>query len=323
MRPSEIRVQRFVFSKFYHFLIIPFLGLLFDQVNVLNNPQRSALTNIQQRGVLHYLKYFFLQLYLFELISFFILAILIKLYSNWFKLNRIRNGLQPLLIHELKWFPLFALSIFVFGPVTNFFRYIFLLYPVHGWKHYFPEFFMSVSMYFNYFIPILVWGYLIVNTDLLMSYLQSERESTDKTLPQPPPEAINQIVKPEKLNDFLNVIEGNTTKGTAIIAVNDILWFEVDRKSYYAISDQETYMIKKTIAELEKELDPDYFFRINRSQLINIGAILNYSYWEFEKYIIRLKGEEDKDFIITRKRFKELKILLTKAKQLTQLPASQ
>jgi len=297
MQEKEIPIKKYVFSKYYHFLIIPFFGLLFDQINVLNNPERSALTNIQHQGILHYLKYFFLQLYLFELISFFILAMLIPVYSRWLKLDKIRVGLNPLLIHELKWFPLFALSIFVFGPITNFFRYIFLLYPAHGWKYYFPDFFMSVSMYFNYFIPIIIWGYVIVNINLLMSYLHREKE--------------------EKTNSYLTVIEGNTAKGTALLSVNDVLWFEVVRKAYYAINNQETYLIKKTIAELEKELDPASFFRINRSQLIHLEAIQNYSYWEFEKYIIRLKGTEDKDFIITRKRFKELKAVIEKAKQLT------
>jgi len=292
MHEKEIPVKKFVFSKYYHFLIIPFFGLLFDQINVLNNPERSALTNIQQQGILHYLKYFFLQLYLFELISFFILAMLISVYSGWLKLDKIRIGLNPLLLHELKWFPLFALSIFVFGPITNFFRYIFLLYPAHGWKYYFPDFFMSLSMYFNYFIPIIIWGYVIVNVNLLMSYLHREKEV--------------------KVKSYLTVIEGNTAKGTALLPVNDILWFEVVRKAYYAINNEGTYLIKKTIAELEKELDPACFFRINRSQLIHIKSIQNYSYWEFEKYIIRLEGKEDKDFIITRKRFKELKAVIEK-----------
>jgi len=320
MRNPEFPVKRFVFSKYYHFLIIPFLGLLFDQINVLNNPQRSALTNIQQQGFQHYLKYFFLQLYLFELISFFILAKLIALYSRWLKMDRITTELKPFLVYELKWFPFFALSIFIFGPITNFFRYVFLVYPSQGWKDYFPHFFMSVPMYFNYFIPIIVWGYLIINIDLLMSYLHREKETTPASVPVTVPsgeaeQAPWKTEAPFNTHNYLTVIEGNTPQGTTIVAVQNILWFEVQRKTYYATNHEETYTIKKTIAELEMELSPDNFFRINRSQLININAIQNYSYWEFEKYIIRLKGREERDFVITRKRFKELKVLLEKAKQ--------
>lgn len=319
MRNPEIPVRQFVFSKFQHFFIVPFLGLLFDQINVLNNPQRSALVNIQKEGFAHYLKYFFLELYVFELISFFILAILIKYYSRLLKLNTVKAGLKALVLHELKWLPLFVLSIFIFGPITNFFRYIFLIYPQHGWKLYFPEFFMTVSMYFNYFIPIIVWGYLIVNTNLLLSYLNRSREErssagiTEFNAFVLPVNDINEQ-NPTVTETYLEVIEGHTLKGTTLLSISDILWFEVQNKTYYANCIAEIYTVKKTIAELEKELNSNQFFRINRSQLININAILTYSYWEFEKYIIRLKNIEDKEFVITRKRFKELKNQLERSK---------
>ncbi|WP_208110951.1 LytTR family DNA-binding domain-containing protein [Pedobacter duraquae] len=280
--------------------MIPFLALLLDQINMINNPQRSPVTGIQQAGFLHYLGYFFRQLYIFELITFAILATLMRLYLKWFNLKEIKLALKPIIIFQLQALPLFLVSILIFGPVTNFFRYLFLLYPTHGWTLYFPEFFMSFSMYFNYLFPIIIWGYLLINIDLLMSYMRR------------PQNFLTTEINTVKCNEdfFLQVIEGFNNQGTMLLGIADIIWFEVEKKHYYAYKSEGKFNIKKTLAELEQELNPKDFFRINRSQIINVAQVKNYSYWEFEKYIIRLTGAADREFVITRKRLKDLKIIL-------------
>ena len=301
MQSKIITIRHFVFSRFYHFLVIPFLALMLDQINMINNPQRSPVIGIRQTGFLHYLRYFVQQLYIFELITFAILALLIRLYLRWFKLKELQLSLKPILLFQLQVLPLFLLSIFIFGPITNFFRYIFLIHPAHGWTRYFPEFFMSFRMYFNYLFPILIWGYLLINTDVLMSYLTRPHE-----------------LKPIPVNgtdgsvttSYLQVLEGFNTQGTMMLSTHEVFWFEVDRKNYYAYDAGGRISIKRTLAELEQELDPKHFFRINRSQIINLNFMKHYSYWEFEKYIIRLTGADDTDFVITRKRLKELKAVL-------------
>lgn len=196
--------------------------------------------------------------------------------------------------------PLFLISILIFGPVTNFFRYLFLMYPNHGWASYFPEFFMSFSMYFNYLFPILIWGYLLINIDLLVSYVSRPQDFLTTE--------INNVTGPE--NSFLQVIDGANNQGNALLVITDIIWFEVEKKNYYAYKSEGKFNIKKTLAELEQELNSKNFFRINRSQIINVSQVRNYSYWEFEKYIIRLTGAPGLEFVITRKRLKELKIIL-------------
>ena len=301
MLPKTIKIRHFVFSRFYHFLLIPFLALLLDQINMINNPQRSPVYGIRTAGFFHYLQYFIQQLYVFELITFAILAVLIRVYLQWFKLKEIKLNIKEVVLFQVKLLPLFLLSIFIFGPITNFFRYYFLLYPLHGWALYFPDFFMSSNMYFNYLFPILIWGYLLINIDLLMSYVTRTREfqpssmSTETSIPA---------------SRFLQIIEGSNNQGSMMLGTNEVLYFEVEKKNYYAHKSSWRYAIKKTLAELEQELNPADFFRINRSQIIGIHHIKNYSYWEFEKYIVRLNGVDETDFVITRKRLKELKLIL-------------
>ena len=160
---------------------------------------------------------------------------------------------------------------------------------------------MSFSMYFNYLIPILIWGYLIVNTNLMLGYFNMDTKIESFKSAEIQVRSVLQEVA------YIKVIEGGSPKGLTMLTIGKVLWFEVQNKAYYAHLTDEVYSVRKTITELDNELDPEMFFRINRSQIINLHYVQSYSYWEFEKYIVRLTGIDQKDFIITRKRFKELK----------------
>lgn len=60
------------------------------------------------------------------------------------------------------------------------------------------------------------------------------------------------------------------------IEVNDIAYFFVWNKGVYLRTFQgNSYLLEYTLEKLEKMLDPDIFFRINRKYLINIEAIAN------------------------------------------------
>jgi DNA-binding LytR/AlgR family response regulator len=102
------------------------------------------------------------------------------------------------------------------------------------------------------------------------------------------------------------VINGQYNEGIYPVPIVDIWWFEIEDRSYHAYTEGRTYRINKTLSELESILDPTKFFRINRSVIVNIKQILNFSYWEHDKYKIKLKDEKT-EFIIQRSRLRELK----------------
>jgi DNA-binding LytR/AlgR family response regulator len=83
----------------------------------------------------------------------------------------------------------------------------------------------------------------------------------------------------------------------------------VEEKNYRAYTLGKTYDIRKTLAELEAELDPAQFFRVNRAVVINLRFFKNYSFWENDKYIIRLSDDKTK-FVIQRARLRELRARL-------------
>ncbi|WP_408629610.1 LytTR family DNA-binding domain-containing protein [Aquimarina algiphila] len=62
--------------------------------------------------------------------------------------------------------------------------------------------------------------------------------------------------------------------------------------------------MNKNLSTLEKELDKN-FIKVNRSTIINLVFFREYSFWENEKYILRMKDGEE--FSVTRERLKSIK----------------
>lgn len=272
--------------------------MLFDQLAVLNNPRRTPLTAVQQDGIWNYLEFLVVHLYLFEVVSCLMLGLLLQGYAKALGLTFVRLERKAILLYQLKFLPLLLLSIVVFGPVTNTLRYLLLFYPAQGWNSYFPEFFLTWSMYFNYLVPILVLGYGLINTNLLLNYSQWQKQHAQEQIPVTP------AAEP---GSYLQSIEALDAEGTRILLVSEVVLFEVENKSYFAWTAQERLQIRKTITELEQELPPDAFFKVNRSQIINLIYLKNYSFWENDKYVLRLTVYPEKELTITRQRVKLLK----------------
>lgn len=70
------------------------------------------------------------------------------------------------------------------------------------------------------------------------------------------------------------------------LRLEDIVLFFTENKIVYVTDNQgKKYMTEKNLAELEKELDPQLFFRVNRQYIININYIKGFK--SFEK--VKLK----------------------------------
>ena len=77
--------------------------------------------------------------------------------------------------------------------------------------------------------------------------------------------AVNKIMQNEKhlvLNSFDETIR---------IPLHEIIYIDVDR-NYVTVHSNKDYTVKKTLAEIEKELD-ERFFRIGRSAIVNLKYI--------------------------------------------------
>ncbi|MEM9648554.1 MAG: LytTR family DNA-binding domain-containing protein [Bacteroidota bacterium] len=89
------------------------------------------------------------------------------------------------------------------------------------------------------------------------------------------------------------------------VTVGSIKWVEKIGKKYYLFTEEGKFKVDKNLQELETLLPGSNFRRINRSAIINMHEIANFSFWENEKYVLTLKN--GKEFVMTRKRLNVLK----------------
>jgi DNA-binding LytR/AlgR family response regulator len=121
---------------------------------------------------------------------------------------------------------------------------------------------------------------------------------------------INDPVVPDEVPISRNYLDVYDEEGQTHLPLQEVHYIEVKSKNYVAFTADQTYRIRATLAELEAALPICQFYRINRSVIVNLSYVKNYSFWENDKYIVRLKGNR-KEFIMQRARLDEFKRRLT------------
>jgi DNA-binding LytR/AlgR family response regulator len=93
------------------------------------------------------------------------------------------------------------------------------------------------------------------------------------------------------------------------IATKDVLYFyKDDRKVSLRTTDGKSYSLSLTMQELEEQLCPHTFFRINRQYIVNIKGIKKISLYFNSKLLVQLHHCDDQEVIVSKERtamFKE------------------
>lgn len=72
---------------------------------------------------------------------------------------------------------------------------------------------------------------------------------------------------------YLQWVRVQIKDNVILVPIDSILFFQAKDKYTSVITKDEEHLIRKTIAELTEELDPDLFFRINRGTIVNARFI--------------------------------------------------
>lgn len=293
--PATISVTLRAFRNPVCLLISLILGLALFWALTLYIDSQNGFPMLGQYGVIYYLTKSLFGQSLFEVTSFAIFMKVAELYLHLFSLNRLTLTLKEFLRYELYFLPCILIAILLLSPVTNGIRYLILHYPEYSWASYFPTYFFTIRMFEKYLILFFLFGYLYLNTNLVLDYTkwQTKQISLHDT-PIPPPRT------------YTKAIEAWDEQGETILSVQEIMYFEVESKSYFAYTKGRTYNIRKNLSELEAELNPQHFFRINRSVIVNLYFFKNYTFWMNDKYFVRLNDSKT-EFVMQRSRLKELK----------------
>jgi DNA-binding LytR/AlgR family response regulator len=95
-------------------------------------------------------------------------------------------------------------------------------------------------------------------------------------------------------SSHLKFIQASVGKQVRFIMAEEILYLQSDNKYTRLVTANSEAFIRTSISELEAELDPDQFWRIHRSTIVNIRAIDNVVREEGEKMTVRLRGKVEK-----------------------------
>lgn len=279
---------------------------------------RTKLIHLHRLGgLLSYIVYVVRAMLVPELCTLFIIIFLINQWHTWLNLTIVKNDWRSIGRYELRFLPVLAASFWLFDPITQSVRYVLERFPNYSVTDYKQDYILATytwATYFVYLLPVLLLGYIALNISLLKDYLQQRREAQEAAeaeAARASQEALALsaifIPKPVTPSPYLSYLKGKNALGELDFPVNDVYYFTVEDRFYYAESLKERYLVGKTLNELEAELDPTQFFRIKRDYIINRQAVLNYAYWENGKYIVRLNTLDQHKIIVPRVRMQEFR----------------
>jgi DNA-binding LytR/AlgR family response regulator len=75
------------------------------------------------------------------------------------------------------------------------------------------------------------------------------------------------------VQQYLQWVRAQVSDSISLVPVEKIYFFQARDKYTTVMTKNEEYLIRKTIAELAEELDPDLFFRIHRGTIVNARFI--------------------------------------------------
>ncbi|MEQ9405388.1 MAG: LytTR family DNA-binding domain-containing protein [Cyclobacteriaceae bacterium] len=266
------------------------------QAIIYLHPENLEWINSEYFSFSNLFQFLFIDQFLIECITVAIIFQLIRFYGNKMKLTELRLNVRELVIYELKFLPVILVAFFFFAPLTLSVRFLYHHYPDLNSVTYFEEYFYSVRLYINYLTPVFLVGFIIINANLIHLY--------NKQLGQTQQD-LNEAKKPK----IKSRIWASDEWGELFLDTEKIIWIERESRKSFAQTEGERYRLKENITELEDKLDPDKFIRINRSTIVNLEYVLNYSFWENDKYVLRMRDEKNTEFIMSRERLQKIKHL--------------
>lgn len=94
--------------------------------------------------------------------------------------------------------------------------------------------------------------------------------------------------------EYLRWIQASVGTSLRMVSTKEVLFFRSDEKYTLVQTEQAEYLIRKSLKELEDELDPKEFWRVHRSTLVRVSAIAEVTRDFRGRQLIALKGHGEK-----------------------------
>jgi DNA-binding LytR/AlgR family response regulator len=94
----------------------------------------------------------------------------------------------------------------------------------------------------------------------------------------------------------------------AFVQADDIAYFFSDEgNSFLVTSDNERFLLESILEEVESQLNPDEFFRINRKMILSLKSIRKIESHFNNRYLLQLSPAFEEEVIVSRQRSAEFR----------------
>jgi DNA-binding LytR/AlgR family response regulator len=142
--------------------------------------------------------------------------------------------------------------------------------------------------------------YVLKPAELERLQLTCERLKARMTTAAPPPDLSEMVVQLAKQmgiapkKQFLQWIQASIGQDLRMIPVEEILFFRSDEKYTCVQTKSFEALIRKPVRDLAEELDPELFWQIHRSTLVNVNAIEGVTRDLRGRHLVMVKGQNEK-----------------------------
>lgn len=126
----------------------------------------------------------------------------------------------------------------------------------------------------------------------------------------------------KKLPDDLNVRAAPPFKARFFVKIgnhfhsvpvdNIIAFYNLERSVFFRTSEGKTFTIDYSLDQVQKLVDPEMFFRINRNYMIQISAIQDIYNYSSSRLGLKINGIDHLDLIVSREKVNDFKKWLDK-----------
>jgi DNA-binding LytR/AlgR family response regulator len=121
------------------------------------------------------------------------------------------------------------------------------------------------------------------------------------TANEAPAEGIMQLLSnwnPQK--DYLTRIPSKIGDKIYVLPDDDVVYFASEDKLVFAYLIDAKFMLNYTLEQLQNRLDPDKFFRIHRSTIVNLNYVKTIEAWFGGGYKMKVKDKKNTELTISR-----------------------
>lgn len=108
-------------------------------------------------------------------------------------------------------------------------------------------------------------------------------------------------------HDYLRRLPSKIGEKIYILNDDQIVYFNADNKLLFAHLEDSKYLVNYKLDELQARLDPEKFFRIHRSTIVNLNYVLTIETWFAGGYVMKVGTKNKTELNISRSAGKALR----------------